>query len=263
MKRRSLLCFASFLLVAGCGGGGDDGAIDPGASSVVAARSNLASDGTSAVLVQWATPLDISAKRIIEYQVFRDDRRIGAVGKDVRGFRDTTVEGDFTYQRIEDNGATLTPDTSKHTRPKIGEAARYQVRVIFLRVEASGVTTFGESILNTPGVLATPLVRSTVTSISPQSAEALVRFPRRDGADLYQVELSASADFRNKTMRGPITVTNADGFVSVPWPTDSKSGNLVYCRVGARSTRDASPPLSIDPNSDDFIYSFTLTAVRP
>ncbi len=270
MKRRSLLslttslCLASLLTATGCGGGGDDDSSgNPGSSSVVSARATLAPDSNVQVLVQWAAPLDISAQRIVEYQIYRDDKIIGAVAKTSREFRDTTTKEEFLFQRIENSGTNLIARSEKHSPLRPGSSARYQVRVLFQRIEASGVTTFAESLLNSPGALATPLVRSTLTSITPQASEALVRFPKRDDANQYQVEVSAFADFRNKTVRGPVVVTNNEGLISIPWPTDSKVGNLVYCRVGARATSDASPPLATDPNADDFIYSNVLTTVRP
>lgn len=271
MKRRSLfslassLCLASVFAATGCGGGGGDSTNprDPGASSVVAARATLAPDSNVQVLVQWAAPLDVSVQRIVEYQIFRDGERIGAVGKTGREFRDTTTKEDFVFQRIENDGTNLVASSDKHSPLRPGTSVRYQVHVLFQRIEASGVTTFTESVLNSPGVLSTPLVRSTLTSITPQATEALVRFPKREDANQYQVEVSAFVDFRNKTVRGPVAVTSNEGLITIPWPTDSKVGNLVYCRVGARSTSDANPPLSTDPNGDDFIYSNVLTTVRP
>ncbi|WP_309720184.1 hypothetical protein [Armatimonas sp.] len=254
------LFFALALLIAGCGGSGG-GSSDPGASSVVAARATLASDSAPEVLVQWAAPLDISAQRIVEYQVFRGGDRIGATSKDGRSFRDTTSEGAFAYQ--EASGTTLTPHTGNHTALRPGGTTRYQVRVLFQRIEPSGATSYAETSLNTPGVATTPLVRPSIASVTPQTVEALVRFPKLDGADQYQVELSAFSDFRSKSIRGPVLVTSGEGLITIPWPADSASGGTVYVRVGARSTADATPPLTIDSNGDDYLYSITQTTVRP
>ena len=82
------------------------------------------------------------------------------------------------------------------------------------RIEPSGATSYAETSLNTPGVATTPLLRPSIASVTPQTAEALVRFPKLDGADQYQVETSAFSDFRSKTVRGPVQVTRGEGLVS-------------------------------------------------
>lgn len=250
---------ACLLLLLGCGGGG--GSNDPGASSVVAARATLAADSVPEVLVQWAAPLDIAAQRIVEYQVFRNSDRIGAVDKDGRSFRDTTASGTFAFQ--EASGTTLTPRTGNHSPVRPGGTVRYQVRVLFQRIEPSGATSYAETSLNTPGVATTPLVRPSIASVTPQSVEALVRFPKLDGADQYQVETSVFSDFRSKTVRGPVQVTSGEGLITIPWPADSAPGNTVYARVGGRATGDANPPLTTDPNGDDYLYSVAQTVTRP
>ncbi|MBB6052128.1 hypothetical protein [Armatimonas rosea] len=251
--------FLFLLLLAGCGGGG--GSDDPGASSVVAARATLAADSAPEVLVQWAAPLDISAQRIVEYHVFRDGNRVGAVDRDGRSFRDTTAEGAFSYQ--EASGTALTPRTGNHSAIRPGKRVRYQVRVLFQRIETSGATSYAETTLNEPGVATTALVRPALSSATPQASEALLRFPKLDGANQYQAELSAYPDFRSKTVRGPVLVTSGEGLITIPWPADSTPGSTVYCRIGARATSDASPPFTTDPNGDDYIYSVAQTIVRP
>lgn len=262
MARVSRLVFLTLSLsavVVGCGGGG--GNDDPGASSVVASRATLSAESAPEVLVQWAAPLDIAAQRIVEYQIFRNGSRIGATTKDGRSFRDTATEESFAYQ--EANGTSLTPRTATHSPVRPGETVRYQVRVLFQRIETSGATTYAEAALNAPGVATTALPRPSLTALTPQTAEALVRFSHLGGADQYQVELSAFPDFRSKSVRGPVRVTGGEGLVTIPWPGDSTPGNTLYCRIGARGTQDANPPLTTDPNGDDYIYSTVQTTVRP
>lgn len=255
VKRRGLLLLAA---LAGCGGGG--GAPDPGASSVVAARATLSSTGSPAVAIQWAAPLDISAQRLVEYQLLRDGNRIGAVDKNTRSFLDTTTTSTFSYQ--EARGTSLQPRTGSHSPLSPATAHRYQVRVLFQRIEPNGATTYAESVLNSPGVRTTPLRRPSLVSTTAQTAEALVRFSKLSGATQYQAELSAFADFHTKIVRGPLTISDSEGLVTVPWPTDSVAGGTVYVRVGARNTGDANPPLTTDPNGDDYLYSTPQTVTR-
>ena len=255
MRGRGLLLL---LCLTGCGGGGDSS--DPGASSVVAARATLTTSANPAVTLQWAPPLDISVQRLVEYQLFRNGNRIGATNKNTGSFLDTQAEGSFSYQ--EASGTNLLQRTGSHSPLRPGEMQRYQVRVVFQRIEATGETTYAESILNTPGVATTPLRRPSLTQVTPQAVEALVRFSKLDGADQYQVELSVFSDFHTKIVRGPLQTTGSEGLVTIPWPTDSVPGNTVHARIGARSTRDANPPLTTDSNGDDYIYSTAQTVTR-
>ena len=251
-----LLC----LLLAGCGGGGNDSS-DPGASSIVAARPTLATDSSAEVAIQWAAPLDVSGANILEYQIFRGGSRIAAIKPTELSYRDNAAETSFTYFEISRN--QLTEHTANHSALRPNETTRYQVHALIRRVDTGGVTIYEDSTLNSPGVATTPLQRPQISVITPEPTTALVRFSKLAGADQYQVELSAFEDFRSKVVRGPVIVTSDDGLITIPWPADSVAGGQIYCRVGARATRDASPPLTTDPNGDDFIYSPAQIVSRP
>lgn len=248
------------LLLAGCSGGSSK---DAGASSIVAARPTLAADSSPEVLIQWAAPLDVPWANILEYQIYRGGRRIAAVKRTELSYRDTLVEAPYTYLEIVFNQTQITEHTATHPALRPGETTRYQVHVLFRRVDSGGATVFEDSILNTPGIATTPLLRPQISTIAPEPTTALVRFPKLAGADQYQVELSAFEDFRSKVVRGPVIVRSGDGLITIPWPADSVAGGQIYCRVGARATSDANPPLTTDPNGDDFIYSLAQTIVRP
>jgi hypothetical protein len=260
-RRRALSLLALPLLLLGCGGGGG-GTSDPGRNSVVTARATL----VSAAVIEWVTPLDIPIERIIEYQVLRDGVPIAVKyddGSRFYNYYDSTREEAISYRTP--NGTILVAHSGNHSPVQPGKTVRYQVRMIYQQVETSGLTTYAERLLNTPGVATTPLALPVITEIAPKANEVQLRFPRVTGADQYQIELSTRPDFplSTRVTRGPLLLTSGDGLVTSPWPGSSTSGTEIYYRLGVRATKDAYPPQSTSVNGDDLIYSVSQTIVRP
>lgn len=144
-------------LLAGCGGGGGIGTVNPVATpspsasailGVIASQTNTvpsSAGNVPIVKVQWSALPSTPITNIVAYKVFRNDVIVGVTARTQTSFYDTVqtdFSGTFSYYTINSNDNTkLNIKTASETAPQMGESVTYRVTALYVTPETAASAT--------------------------------------------------------------------------------------------------------------------------